>query len=84
MCLALIQSVTSGGRLPLPHAIDIALQVVEVLQELAEQSVSHLSLTPTNVLLDATQQQAVLSDFGVNQAVQQLPTSADVNMPSYM
>ena len=59
------------------QAVGIALQVTEALQELAEQSVPHLALKPNNILLDASRQQAVLSDFGISQAVQQLP-----NMPS--
>lgn len=65
-----------GGRLPLLHAVGIALKITEALQELAEQNVAHLSLKPNNTLLDASRQQAVLSDFGINQAMQQLP-----NMP---
>ena len=55
------------------EALGLSIQVTEALQQLSDQGLAHLSLKPNNILLDASRQEVILSDFGISQAVQTLP-----------
>ena len=60
--------------MPLAHAVGMAVQVVQALEELQGHSIMHLSLKPSNILMDSVQQEVVLSDFGTCHELQTLPT----------
>ena len=74
---------TAGGKLPLAPAVGMALQVVQALEELQGHNIMHLSLKPSNILMDSAQHEVVLSDFATCHQLQTLPSmsSAAVNVP---
>lgn len=69
-------SLSADGKMPLGHAVGMALQVVQALEELHGHNIMHLSLKPSNILMDSVQQEVVLSDFGTCHELQTLPNMA--------
>ena len=59
--------------MPVAHVVGIALQLVQGLEELHSNNILHLSLKPSNVLMESSNHDVVLSDFGVSQDLQRLP-----------
>ncbi len=66
----------ADGKMPLAHAVGMALQVVQALEELHGHNIMHLFLKPSNILMDSVQQEVVLSDFGTWHELQTLPNMA--------
>lgn len=66
----------AGGKMPLSAAVGMALQVVQALEELQGHNIMHLSLKPSNILMDSAQQEVVLSDFATCHQLQTLPNMA--------
>lgn len=54
-------------------AVGMALQVVQALEELHGHNINHLSLKPSNILMDSAQHEVVLSDFATCHELQTLP-----------
>ncbi len=46
---------SADGKMPLAHAVGMALQVVQALEELHGHNITHLSLKPSNILMDSVQ-----------------------------
>ncbi len=63
----------AGGKLPLPEAAGIALQVLQGLEELHSWNIVHDNLKPSNILLDMRRQDVTLSDCAVTVKLHQLP-----------
>lgn len=63
----------AGGKLPLPEAAGIALQVLQGLEELHSWNIVHENLKPSNIMLDLLHQDVVLSDFAVTVKLHKLP-----------
>lgn len=59
--------------MPLAHAVGMALQLVQALEELHGHNILHLALKPSNVLMQSDNHDVVLSDFGISQDLQRLP-----------
>ncbi len=76
MVLVKVLSFSADGKMPLAHAVGMALQVVQALEELHGHNIMHLSLKPSNILMDSVQQEVVLSDFGTCHELQTLPNMA--------
>ncbi len=67
---ALSGLVTPGG-LPLPHWLDLAIQLATALSHLHGSGVLHKDINPSNVLVDASGTQVRLIDLGAASALQQ-------------
>ena len=62
--------------MPLGAAVGMALQVVQALEELQRHNIMHLSLKPSNILVDSAKQEVVLSDFATCHLLQTMPNMA--------
>lgn len=63
----------AGGKMPLPEAAGVALQLLQGLEELHSWNIVHENLKPSNILLDSLRQDVVLSDFAVTVKLHKLP-----------
>ena len=71
----------AGGPISLPESAGIALQIVQGLQELHSYSIVHKALKPSNILLDPTRHNVVLSDFAVSAELHKLQAYVPASKP---
>ncbi len=81
-----LQERLARGSLPVPEAVEIAIQVAEALDYAHSRGIIHRDIKPANIMFDG-EGRAVVTDFGIAQAADgtmMTATGIALGTPAYM
>lgn len=77
---SLRQRIEKSGKLPLKEAVLIFRQIGSAMDYAHSRGIIHRDVSPGNILLDASGNRALLTDFGIARLPDQRHTSTDIIM----